>query len=109
MHSLLDDFEQIRTEAAMRQRELATIRDYPALVAALRNRAAMLDTFEKLSALAGFPDRYLSKLLGPSMPRALGRVSFGPVLSTLGVALVIRPRGACPRAIPSETRQPRCP
>jgi hypothetical protein len=71
-------------------RILATIRDYQQLVLALRDWVAKLGTTgESIDALAGLPDRYVSKLLAPVPLKGIGRHSLGPLLGALGLKLIL--------------------
>jgi hypothetical protein len=73
-------------------RVLATVTDYADLVGALRQRCDELDvTFEQVDEVAGFCDRYTSKLLAPSARplRKFGHVSLGVLLASLGVRLLL--------------------
>jgi hypothetical protein len=69
--------------------ELAEITDYTSLLAALRARADELEiSRELLSELAGFPDRYASKLLSLKQVKRIGMTSLGSLLSALSLKLV---------------------
>jgi hypothetical protein len=71
-------------------RVLATVTDYADLVGALRQRCDQLNvTFEQVDEVAGFCDRYTSKLLCPSARplRKFGHVSLGVLLGALGLKL----------------------
>jgi hypothetical protein len=73
---------------------LATVRNYDDLHFALRARVDALGVSnETLDDLAGFHPGYWSHVLGPSQPqnsiRALGKVSLGCALGTLGVKLIL--------------------
>lgn len=79
-------------------RQLAEITDYLHLVRAFRARAAELKIAigsADAAALAGLPDRYLSKLLGPvsatagKNTRRIGIISLGPILGLLGAKLIL--------------------
>lgn len=60
------------------------------LVEALRQRRDDLDVSnETIDAIAGFPERYASKLLAPRAPRNLSYHSLGQILGALGVALLV--------------------
>ncbi|PJG56628.1 hypothetical protein CVM73_03505 [Bradyrhizobium forestalis] len=60
------------------------------LVEALRQRRDDLDVSnETIDAIAGFPERYTSKLLAPRAPRNLSYNSLGLILGALGVALQV--------------------
>ena len=69
---------------------LAEITDYDTLVVALRARADQLEVSrETISDLAGLPDRYASKLLSLRHVRRIGLESLGPMLSALGLKLIV--------------------
>lgn len=72
-------------------RQIAIVKDYDELMAALRGRVDELKItrLQLDEALSTLPDGYASKLLAPVPIRALGRVSLGPMLQTLGLAIVI--------------------
>jgi hypothetical protein len=73
-------------------RLLAECGDYKSLVDALRARAAerrIAISSPSVHEVAGLPDRYLTKLLGPARSRSLGQISLGPVLAVLGIKLMI--------------------
>jgi hypothetical protein len=72
-------------------RQLAIVTDYDGLIQALRNRCDELEmTREGLDReMHTLPDGYASKLLAPVPIRALGKVSLGPMLQCLGIALVV--------------------
>jgi len=66
------------------------ITSMPELVEALRERRDTLDiSNETIDAIAGFPERYTSKLLAPRAPRNLSYNSLGQILGALGVALQV--------------------
>jgi len=76
--------------ASLDRRVLAVISTYDDLIAALRARADELRV-TRLGldrAMRTLPDGYASKLLSEIPIRTLGRVSLGPVLGALGMALV---------------------
>jgi hypothetical protein len=65
------------------------VRDYKELVAALRARADELQiTRETLDHVAGLQSGYAAKLLAPVPIRRIGR-ALGPILSAMGLALVV--------------------
>lgn len=71
-------------------RQLAIVRDYAELQTALRARVTELKTtHEAIGDLAGFQDGYVGTLLAPCPIKALGAQSLGPMLSVLGIALVV--------------------
>ena len=71
-------------------RQLATVRSYDELLAALRARALELGaTRKQIGFVAGLPDGYAATLLAPGPAKSLGRTSFGPMLGALGLALVV--------------------
>jgi hypothetical protein len=72
-------------------RVLALVSEYAELVGALRARCDEVGiSFETLDEIAGFTDRYSSKLLSPSRRpiRRLGHMSMGVLLASLGVRLL---------------------
>jgi hypothetical protein len=71
-------------------RQLAVVRDYPELIAALRQRAVELDVSrEMIDEISGNQPGYTAKLLAPVPIRALGRVSLGPIIQAMGLALIV--------------------
>jgi hypothetical protein len=69
---------------------IARVSDYGALVSALRARSAELNVRrEVLDSVAGLQQGYSAKLLSPVPSKSLGRVSLGPVLQALGLAIVL--------------------
>jgi hypothetical protein len=72
-------------------RQRAVVKNYDDLIAALRARCDELQlTREGLDvAMKTLPDGYASKLLSPIPIRALGKVSLGPMLQCLGLALIV--------------------
>jgi hypothetical protein len=73
------------------RRRLAVVRDYPSLIDALKKRIDELETsYDSVDQLAGLPVHYVSKLLGPSAGRSLGKISFGPIMQVLGIELVVQ-------------------
>jgi hypothetical protein len=82
------------TDAARGRRELAVVCDYDGLHTALRERVNELNiSRETLDAVSGIPAGYSGKLLCVPPMRALGRVSFGPVLQSLGLCLIVAEDG----------------
>ena len=72
-------------------RRLGVVNDYMGLIAVLRARIDELKVcYEEVDRVAGLPSRYYSKILGPKGGRSLGKVSFGPLLQTLGLELVVQ-------------------
>jgi hypothetical protein len=70
--------------------EPALIRDYDALVEALRSRINQLNvSLETVDAIGGLPARYTGKLLMARPIKHLGRISLGCILGALGAALVL--------------------
>jgi hypothetical protein len=70
--------------------QLAEVRDYDQLIAALRDRVSKLGvTCESVDHVSGLPQRYTNKLLSRHPVRMFGRRSLGPVLQSLGVKLVL--------------------
>ena len=68
---------------------LGEISDWDGLIVALRARQETLNiSHEQLSALAGLPDRYSSKVLSTTGRRRIGANSFGPLLGALGLKLI---------------------
>lgn len=71
-------------------RQLATVRDYDGLHAALRNRASELQvTREAIDAVSGLQDGYAAKLLAPVPIRMANKESLGPLLAALGLVLIV--------------------
>lgn len=72
------------------QRQLAFVRDYEGLIEALRTRARELDlTNQTIDELAGLQSGYTGKLFGPRQVKTLGGISFGLLLQTLGLGIVV--------------------
>lgn len=70
-------------------RPRAVIRNYAQLIAVVRARIDELNVAaETIDDVAGLPTRYTAKLLCPMQMKALGRHSLGPMLGTVGLALV---------------------
>lgn len=69
---------------------LAIARDYDQLIAAFRARRDELKvTHLTLDDIAGLQGGYTGKLLSDPPIRAFGRVSLGPILGALGLAVVL--------------------
>jgi hypothetical protein len=69
---------------------LAICHDYDDLTRALADRIYALNTSQEATAeLSGLPSRYLGKILGPRPVRSLGRISFGPLLASLGLQILV--------------------
>ena len=72
------------------ERRIAICTSYDELIAALRARADELKvTREGLDAVSGLQAGYSAKLLAPVPMRSLGKVSLGPMLQALGLAVVL--------------------
>lgn len=70
---------------------MTTIRSYAEMQAAFRQIAHERGlTREAIDSAAGFPDNYASKLLAPEQIKAIGPKSLGPLLTALGVVIVIQ-------------------
>jgi hypothetical protein len=64
--------------------------DYDDLHEILRGRATEIGTTrEALDAVSGLQSGYSAKLLAPVPIKTLGKISLGPMLQTLGLALVV--------------------
>lgn len=71
-------------------RQLATVRSYSDLHAALRARADELKVARQtLDDVSGLQDGYVAKLLAPVPVRVIGRTSLGPLLGALGCMLIL--------------------
>jgi hypothetical protein len=69
---------------------LGVIRDYAQLAAGLRRVAEMRAiSRETIDAISGVQPGYSSKVLAPIPTKALGYISMGPLLGSLGLALVL--------------------
>jgi hypothetical protein len=77
--------------APLFDRHLAIVHSYSELIAALRARVVELGTTgETVDEVSGLPARYTAKLLALPVPvKALGPVSMGPLLGTLGLKLIV--------------------
>jgi len=72
------------------ERALATVTDYDEMIGALRARMAELGvTNETIGAIAGLASGYVGKLLAPSRIKNLGGTSFGLMLQSLGLKLIV--------------------
>jgi hypothetical protein len=72
------------------ERALATVTDYDGMIGALRARMLELGvTNETIGAIAGFASGYVGKLLAPSRIKNLGPMSFGVMLQSLGLKLIV--------------------
>jgi hypothetical protein len=66
------------------------IGSYDELVAAVRERVDELGMVrEEMDRLAGLPDRYTAKILGPRQVKGFGRASLGPILGAIGCRLIL--------------------
>lgn len=71
-------------------RQIATIRDYAELIAALRARAKELElSRQAIDAISGLADGYAGKLFAPVPIKGLGPISLGPILGALGLFIVL--------------------
>jgi hypothetical protein len=71
-------------------RQIAVVRSYDELLAALRQRATDLNiSRELIDTISGLHTGYAGKLLAPVPVKALGRTSMGPLLTAMGVCLVM--------------------
>jgi hypothetical protein len=71
-------------------RQLAIVRDYDSLHVALRARADELNVSrESIDDAAGFQSGYSGKLLAGTPIKRLGAVTMGPMLTVLGLMLVV--------------------
>lgn len=71
-------------------RRIATVTSYDELIAAFRARADELKvTRETLDSVTGLQTGYSGKLLAPVPMKSLGRVSLGPMLQAMGLAIVL--------------------
>src|SRR5260370_18035116 len=69
---------------------LAEARDYDQLIDALKCRLWSLGTtMEAVDDLAGLPLRYTSKIFAEKKLKGVGRISLGPILTVLGVKLLV--------------------
>lgn len=71
--------------------DMTVVRTYDQLIAAFRARLAALNLAmtPQLDELAGLPDHYIAKLLAPVPIRGIGRTSLGPLLTVLGLQIVL--------------------
>jgi len=71
-------------------RVIADVTSYEQMLAALRARVNELQlNGERFDEFAGLPRGYLSKLIGAKPIRRLGMTSFAPVLTGLGLRLLV--------------------
>lgn len=71
-------------------RVLATVRSYTELHEALRARADALQvTREAIDHVTGWPSGYAGKVLAPVPIKTLNAASMGPLLTVLGLAIVV--------------------
>lgn len=71
-------------------RQLATVKEYDALIEAMRGRLVELNiTHATLDRITGLPGGYAGKVLGDARVRSLGPVSFGLLLQALGLKLAV--------------------
>ena len=74
----------------MDERRIAVVSTYDELIAAFRARADELKvTRETLDSVSGLQAGYSGKLLAPVPMKSLGRVSLGPMLQAMGLAIVL--------------------
>src|ERR1035441_6045377 len=73
----------------MTETPLAKFNDYFGFLNALRQRAAELQiaVSGNVNSVAGLPDAYLQKILGPRAVRRIGMASLGSILGVLGTEL----------------------
>lgn len=72
-------------------RQLAVVRSYDELIAALSARAIELQiTRKQLAEVAGIADGSATSMLAPGGVKSFGRVTLGPVLGALGLQLVVQ-------------------
>lgn len=71
-------------------RQIAVVRSYDELIAALRARASELAiSRETIDAVSGLQSGYSGKLLAAVPIKGLGKTSLGPMLGALGLSLVV--------------------
>jgi hypothetical protein len=72
------------------ERRLAQVTDYDGMIAALRARMYELGvTNETVDAITGLQSGYVGKLLAPTRIKNLGPTSFGLMLQSLGLKLIV--------------------
>jgi hypothetical protein len=72
------------------ERRLGEICDYDGLIAAIRARMRELGvTNETIDAITGLQSGYVGKLLAPSRIKKLGVMSFGVMMQSLGLKLIV--------------------
>jgi hypothetical protein len=84
-----DSLQQSALGRSMNEfRQLATVRSYTDLVAAIRGRIIDLKTtYDSVDALAGLADRHTSKLI--CWLKHYGPISLGATLGALGLMLIV--------------------
>ena len=78
--------------APITDRVIAEFNSYEGMLAAMRLRAKERQLAlgsDTLAALTGLPGFYFSKLLSPKAPRRIGSISMLPVMTILGVKLLM--------------------
>lgn len=71
-------------------KQLAICREYHEFIDAINARITELGTtMDTIDYVAGLPLRYTQKLTGPRPIKTLGRLSFGPLLGALGLAIIV--------------------
>jgi hypothetical protein len=74
----------------LNERALATVTDYDGMIAAIRGRMRELGvTNETIDAITGLPSGYVGKLVGEGRIKNLGPMSFGVMLQSLGLKLIV--------------------
>jgi hypothetical protein len=72
------------------ERALAIVTDYDGLITAIRARMRELGvTNETIDSITGLQSGYVGKLLAPSRIKHLGSMSFGVMLQSLGLKLIV--------------------
>jgi hypothetical protein len=72
------------------ERALATVTDYDGMITAIRARMRELGvTNETIDSITGLQSGYVGKLLAPSRIKNLGPMSFGVMLQSLGLKLIV--------------------
>jgi hypothetical protein len=72
------------------ERRLSEVTDYDGMIAALRERMREIGvTNETIDALTGLQSGYVGKLLAPTRIKNLGPTSFGLMLQSLGLKLIV--------------------
>lgn len=74
----------------MTERRLGEVKDYDGMIAAIRARMTEIGvTNETMDALTGLQSGYVGKLLAPTRIKNLGPQSFGLMLQSLGLKLIV--------------------